>query len=68
MLNGDENENDKNKLNGPIVQHTVLYISFLLLLHNYNIKQGSFIPLQSYSKKPLSHDVYNSNKNTLKIV
>ena len=42
MLNGDENENDKNKLNGLIVQHTVLYISFLLLLHNYNIKLTSY--------------------------
>ena len=42
MLNGDENENDKNKLNGLIVQHTVWCISFLLLLHNYNIKLTSY--------------------------
>ena len=42
MLNGDNNENDKNKLKDLIVQHTFLYISFLLLLHNYNIKLPSY--------------------------
>ena len=34
MLNSDDNENGKNKSESLIVQHTFLYISFLLLLHN----------------------------------
>ena len=41
MLNADDNENGKNKLKVLIVQHTVLYISFLLMLNNYNIKLTS---------------------------
>ena len=39
---GDDNENGKNKSEGLIVQHTFLYISFLLLLHNYNMKLPSY--------------------------
>ena len=41
MLNVDDNENGKTKLKGLIVQHTFLYISFLLMLNNYNIKLTS---------------------------
>ena len=41
MLNVHDNENGKNILKGLIVQHTFLYISFLLLLNNYNIKLTS---------------------------
>ena len=41
MLNGDDNENGKTKLKGLIVQHTFLYISFLLMLNNYKIKLTS---------------------------
>ena len=42
MLNADDNENGKNKLKVLIVQHTVLYISFLLMLNNYKIKIPSY--------------------------
>ena len=42
MLNVDDNENGKTKLKGLIVQHTFLYISFLLMLNNYNIKLTSY--------------------------
>ena len=39
---GDDNENGKNKSESLIVQHTFLYISSLLLLHNYNMKLPSY--------------------------